>query len=170
MLKIYYTLNSIFRRYYFNKPELFKDGFRKCLELLDEGLTKHPQFNAHIECDRLGKEVSSLQKQLRQKEIEIEKLKRKVNEKTIYAQAPTQWYKLFQVELEGLSRGFYVITNMHTETFKNMCINFAGRYSWTDEIECKAMMLQYINSKSSLGFKAYKDEKTALKDNVKIRR
>ena len=115
------------------------------------------------------KEVLELQKESKNKSREIFRLKKVIGEKSIVSQGPTQYFKEHKVIIKD-GHFFTIITNMKEETFKNMCSNFSGRYDWKDAEEAKSKMLQYINDKHSLGFKAYKDEKTALKDNVKIKR
>lgn len=169
MLKLLLTLESCFKRYYRNKSPEFQKGFQECFRLVEVGIEKHPQYNAFILVEQLEKEKLELQSQIRHRDKEIKKLSSKVKEKSLFSQTPTTWFREYEVRLSTEEK-FTIIVNMQYETFLNMSTNFAARFSYTTSEEAKAMMLQYINSKSAQGFKAYKDEKTAIKDNVKIRK
>ena len=171
MLLIYYTLESIFKRNYKNKNEEFKKGFLECLHYLDIAMKKNPQFNAHIRVQELEKEKLEIQKIIKEKDLTINKLNKRIQERSLSSNPPTKWFRTYTVRIsEPVVTTFDIVTNMQYETFLNMSTNFGARFSWTTEDECKAQMLQYINSKSAQGFKAYKDEKTALKDNVNLRK
>lgn len=168
MLNIYYTLWSVFRKLK-DKSKHYKKGFRDCLELYSIGLEKLVQYNYAVECEKLEKDKDELNRIIRAKNREIHSLEHKIKEKSLYAATPTMQHKEFIVcTREG--EEFTILVNMSNETFYTMCINFAARFQYNDVEEAKAMMLQYINSKSAQGFMGYKDEKTALKDGVKIKR
>lgn len=169
MLKIYYTICSHFKRYYQDRSEQFKAGFEECLRLVDIGMCKHPQYNAFVLVHELEKEKEEQLKIIREHQRTIRKLTNRIREKSLFAQTPAQRFTEHKVELADLS-SFTIIHNLENESFKNMCTNFTFRYKWSSATEAKAMMVQYINSKSSQGFKAYKDEKTAIKEGVRVKR
>jgi hypothetical protein len=169
MLKIYYTIASIYKRYYSTRSKDFKAGFEECLRLVDIGMCKHPQYNAFVLVHELEKEKEEQLKIIREHQRTIRKLTNKVREKSLFAQTPAQRFTEHEVALADQT-SFTIIHNLENESFKNMCVNFAFRYKWQDATEAKAMMIQFINSKSSQGFKAYKDEKTAIKEGVKIKK
>lgn len=168
MLFIYLTIESSFKRFYQTRSFQFKAGFEECLRLLDIGMTKHPQYNAFVLLDQLEREKIELQKIIKKQEKEIRHLSTKAKEKSIFTSNATQFFVEYPVHCDF--GDFTIITNMGKGTFSNMCMNFGFRYVYKDLDEAKAMMLGWINSKSLQGFKAFKDEKTALKEGVKIKR
>lgn len=169
MLFIYYTIESCFKRYYHRKrSKEFQKGFLECLHLLEIGIEKNEQFNFVLLYTELEEECKKLQKENKERLIEIDRLNNKLFEKSIIAKPPLRYFKEYKVKLSQTEE-FSIVSNTHRETFEDMCINFSMRYDWNDVDECKGKMLQFINDKKHLGFKAYKDIKHALKDKVEIK-
>lgn len=173
MLLIYYTLESAFKREYTKRSKDFQKGYLECLRLLEIGMNKNPSFNAHVENDQLKKDIQLLRKSEKEKDWLFRDLQKKLQDKSLVAKPPVRNFRVYEVELVnplGNNDYFTIVANLQEETFKNMVANFSGRFTWTDTQDAKAKMLTYINSKTAQGFKAYKDEKTAIKDEVKIKR
>lgn len=168
MLIILYTIKSLFRRFYAQESEEFRNGFERCLYLFELGMSKHPQFNAFVECINKDKEIKELTKQIKEREYKIKNLSIKADAKSINSKGPLDHFREYSISTDG-NPEFTIIANLNPETFNNMIFNFACRYTWSDVIECKAKLLQCINSKSTNGYKAYKDEKTAIKENKGIK-
>lgn len=171
MLIILYTIKSLYRRFYSKESEEFKNGFERCLYLFELGMNKHPQFNSFIEGIQKDKEIKELNKQIRDKDYKIRNLEIRADAKSINTKGPLDHFREYDV-VTGDASVFSIISNLSFETFSQVITNFSFRYGWTDITEAKAKLLQFINSKSSNGYKAYKDEKTARKEdkNIKIRK
>lgn len=171
MLEIYYWLESLYKRYYSRRSEDFKVGYLECFKLFHIAMCKHPQYNAFLRVGELEKEKQELQKTIREKDRSLRKQNKKLEEKSITSPVPSPTFTEYHVSPSSSPFDeFTVIANLDVPSFKNMCLNFALRFKWKDSQEAKAMMLQYINSKSAKGFKAYKDEQSATKEGVRIKR
>ena len=85
-----------------------------------------------------------------------------MNDSALASGTPLDTFR--EVEVETKVGVFSVVINMDKSTLLACLTNFKARYDFTRVDECKSKLLQYINNKSSYGFRAYKDMKTFRKD------
>jgi hypothetical protein len=168
MIDIFNTVESIYKRNYIEKEDKFKEGFEECLALFETGIFKSVRYNLTIRNHQLEHENKDKDKRIRNLNTEIKRIQEKLNKKVLVDAKPLALYSEFAVtcpfgELK-------IVTNMEKSTFEFCLMNFALRYKYTTVDECKSKILQYINSYSSRGFRAFKSKETAIKEGVKLER
>lgn len=166
MIKIYYTVEEIFKKEYVNHSKEFREGFSHALRLFRIGFEKRTDFNKSVKIHEQEIEIKELRKVIRQLDEKIIKMAETIEKTSLISGLPLNVFHEFFVD-SGVG-SFKIVTNMDRDTINACLINFAARTQFKQVDEAKSKLIQYINSKSVMGFKAYKDKSIAIKEGVKV--
>lgn len=165
-LRVYYTIEEIFKTEIKSKSKEFKEGFKSCLDLLKIGCEKRTDYNKLIRIHELEIENHKLKKIISVKHNKLADLERDLGSTSLITGIATELYREFLVDTPV--GNFTIVVNMDTDTMNLCLINFNQKHSFKAIDEGKSKLLGYINNKASHGFKGYKSKYEAIKEGVKM--
>lgn len=157
MFKIYSTVKRVLERHYSKETDDFKRGYKTAVKMLFMGIKKSFHFNYALLAREQEEQIKELEKTIANQRKEITKLHEKnANNALVYINPSKEYNSYIVTTDEG---EFEVVVNMDKSSFEFCLLNFSYRYSFKKNIECKSKLLTFINNKSALGFRAFKDKK-----------
>lgn len=157
MFTIYNTIKQMLVRQFSDETDEFKRGYSKAVHLLLIGIKRTTLYNYALRCHELEKELNSLKKENNNQRNEIKSLIDKLANKSLLQMKPLEVFNIFPVDTGA---GYFeIIVNMDKDSFNFCLINFLTRHQYNSFDECKSKLLAFINSRSSQGFRAFKDKK-----------
>lgn len=168
MLKIFETVEKLAKNHLVGKSEEFIRGFYNCLDFFLIGIKSNESFNRELKIRELEKEIKDQLERIRLLEKRDRKSQEVLNSKSIIDKSPSFTFYTYPVQTRfGL---FRIVTNLNKDFFYACLLNFSLKNHYESPEEAKTKLLCFINSKNFIGFSAYKDFKTFLKERDRVKK
>ncbi len=162
MIEIFNKVEAILKEHYKDCSEEFGKGASVTLGLFETGIMKNPQYNLALHNKTLKDELKEKDKTIRNLNHKLQLIAKQAKDELLVDVTPHD--KFCEYKVETPLGQFSMVTNMLTDTFRLCATVFAYKYEYHSADECKSKILQYINSFSAKGFRAYKSRDIARKE------
>ena len=173
-VKILDILKTI-RNNYKDKTDDFLKGFDECAELVRISISKNKeQYNLMLKNKELSKKIELLQKTIYKQDVkilthvnELGALKESNKRLMLFDYSPTpivpiDEFREYNIKTAN-SESFNIVANISEQVLNSLSKEFASKYTFNTTNDCKLKLINFINTKNSIGIFASGNLKKAYR-------